>query len=304
MTTPPCVTYWSQFGTMEAIPQDASPRRYFRLSTATGSYIIADCSDAPELFDLCAQHYAWFQDAHLPVARIDMWHRPTLSWRSEDLGRCHLIDILDRFPEAFSLLAQLQSATPPSALPQYREQKIIPTRAVFEDYYLASATTQQEKNYTAHASSIWDQLIEIQAEIPSVWCHGDLHTQNIMRHPTHDRLYFIDYQDSLLGPLTLDYVSLIDDVRLPWDPIPRESWMQHWTQRLAKDHAVSPETMHLWLESTTLFRLLRILGVFQRLATRDHKTQYLRYIPDIERRMTHILRDLPAFTPIRQWLRP
>ena len=294
--------YWSRYGVLTPLKADASFRRYFRLTTASTHYIIADCGLEPSLLEQCRVQYHLFSQNALPIPIIDTWHTESHSYRVQDLGSMHLIGHTQYMPEAFLLLNQLQRVSLPPHLPNYTQNKLIEIPDLFETYYLSEQSTQCQNEYSRSASNCWSWLQEQHQEIPMTWCHGDFHAENIMIYDS--KLYMIDYQDSLGGPITLDYISLIDDVRMPWDPILREQMMNTWSEHLANKYHTSPEVMHLWMEATSLFRLLRILAVFKRLSKLYDKHHYLVYIPQIQRMITHQIKDIPILAPLKHWVMP
>lgn len=298
MTTSLAEQYWRNQGTLTALKADASARRYFRLQTDEKTYIIADCGLEPSLLKQCRDQYEAFHSQSLPIPLVDLWHEESHSYRLQDLGSKHLISCPNYMPQAFGLIEQLQNATAPSYVRAYNKSYEI--RTLFENYYLANQTAQLQARYSEHAEQVWDWLFKAYELIPIRWSHGDFHAENIMIYD--EKLYMIDYQDSSLAPFTLDYVSLIDDVRVPWNIELREQRMTYYTHKLACNFELSPETIHHSLEVTSALRLLRILGVFTRLSVRDHKHHYLGYIPQIRNMIIHLAQDMPKMLPLLDWI--
>lgn len=299
MSLTPVELYWQTHGQLTPLKADASKRRYFRLHTEDQSYIVADCSEDPDQFNVCKDQYDLFSMYNLPIPFIDHWHSDSHSYRIQDLGNAHLIDHASYFMDAYLLIDQMQNLSTPQHLIRYAKKlDEIPT--LFETFFMPNQALASQKEYEKHQSDCWSFLHDVHQSIPETWCHGDFHSENIMLHD--NKLYFIDYQDSLKGPVTLDYVSLMDDVRVFWVPEKREVVFNHWCTYLAKRYNVADEQMHLWLEATSIFRLLRILAVFYRLSQCENKHGYLKYIPRIKSMIVHLVSDIPELRSLCGWV--
>ena len=86
----------------------------------------------------------------------------------------------------------------------------------------------------------------------------------------------IDSQDALIGNKAYDLASLIDDVRLKTSISLKDKIYNAYTKRQKK---LDKEKFKNDFEILSILRNLKIIGIFTRLAIRDHKKNYLKLIP-------------------------
>jgi aminoglycoside/choline kinase family phosphotransferase len=119
-------------------------------------------------------------------------------------------------------------------------------------------------------------------EQPRVVVHRDYHSRNIMVI-NNDSLGILDFQDAVIGPITYDLVSLLRDCYIDW-PIERvHHWLRQYHQHLCDTsltHASFDQFLR-WFDWIGLQRHLKCAGLFVRLHLRDHKPDYLQYIPRV-----------------------
>ena len=119
-----------------------------------------------------------------------------------------------------------------------------------------------------------------------IFVHIDFHVSNIMLNKK--KLGVIDSQDAIIGNPLYDVASLIDDVRikLPQD-LQNNLFKFYYENSKYKKEKI--EKIKNDFDILSVQRNLKILGIFVRLAKRDNKLNYLKYLPYtwllIERRM-------------------
>ncbi len=204
---------------------DASSRRYFRLSLPERTAIIAFypepfARELPflELRELLA---GW----GLPVPKVLDVDGEAGVIVLEDLGDLTLQDLVTTagsaerarlYREALESLARLQQAASsgPQSAACFRSafdiEKLSWELHYFEKHFLEGwrgcELTSEDRATLAEA---FHGLCAELAGWPRVLCHRDFHSRNLMRHD--GRLYWIDFQDARLGPVTYDLVSLLRD---------------------------------------------------------------------------------------------
>ena len=94
------------------------------------------------------------------------------------------------------------------------------------------------------------------------------------------RLGLIDSQDAISGNLLYDVASLIDDVRIK---LPIELKFSLFNYYLSKKSQFKKDKEKLLAKNDfdilSIQRNLKILGIFVRLFKRDHKSNYLKFLP-------------------------
>ena len=104
--------------------------------------------------------------------------------------------------------------------------------------------------------------------------HRDFHVSNIMLK--QKKFHLIDSQDAVIGNPAYDLASLIDDVRLKTSNSLKEEMFNYFTKKYLNRDLKKFENDFLIL---SVLRNFKILGIFSRLAKRDDKNRYLKYIP-------------------------
>lgn len=158
----------------------------------------------------------------------------------------------------------------------------------------AAASDDQLTEYL----SLWRDLFQ-SLSAPHVYVLRDFHAENLLWLPGREgaaRAGIIDFQDALFGHAAYDLVSLLEDARRDVDPALAEKMIAYYEsfggaqfdrQGFQRDYAILAAQ-----------RNAKILGIFARLAKRDHKPRYLDLLPRVE---AHFRRDLarPEVAPLR-----
>lgn len=139
----------------------------------------------------------------------------------------------------------------------------------------------------------------------------DFHSENLIWLPErsgHARIGLLDFQDAVAAHPAYDLVSLLQDARRDV----AEATEAAMLARYAAARDVDPVRFAAIYALIGAQRALRIIGVFARLARRDGRTQYLRFLPRVwsalDRNLAHpalgelaaaVAAQLPAPTPER-----
>ena len=117
--------------------------------------------------------------------------------------------------------------------------------------------------------------------------HRDFHASNIMLY--NKNLSVIDSQDAIIGNPLYDVASLIDDVRIKLPKNLQDNLFKHYMLKSQFKTKKNELNLKNDFDILSVQRNLKILGIFVRLYKRDHKSNYLKYLPYtwelIERRM-------------------
>ena len=106
--------------------------------------------------------------------------------------------------------------------------------------------------------------------------HRDFHISNVMIDKK--KLGIIDSQDAIIGNPLYDVSSVIDDVRIKLPNKLQNKLLDfyHKNSKLKSDHI---EKLKNDFDILSVQRNLKILGIFVRLYKRDHKDNYLKFLP-------------------------
>ncbi len=288
---------------------DASFRRYFRIKTPEGSFVVMDAppdKENTENFIRVAELLAQIK-VNVPI----IFQQNTVEGflLLEDFGSQCFLDQLTLenatalYSSAFDalLLMQSQTSIEHCDLPAYNEALLQRELGIFEEWFLHECLdTPIPAEIWAHLSEV---LINSALDQPRVCVHRDYHSRNLM-FLTDDSPGIIDFQDAVIGPITYDLVSLLRDCYISWSPELIERWRNDYYQRLVGLDliAVSPEQFKRWFDLMGLQRHLKAIGIFSRLHLRDGKSTYLN---DIPRTLTYVLAvcaDYPELSAFSDFL--
>ena len=158
---------------------------------------------------------------------------------------------------------------------RYSKDKLLKEASLFNEWYLPRKISKKKLNqFKKKFKNIFLRLSKAIKLPDSVFVHRDFHVSNIMLK--QKKFYLIDSQDAVIGNPAYDLASLIDDVRLKTSNSLKEEMFNHFTKKYFNRDLKKFENDFLIL---SVLRNFKILGIFSRLAKRDDKNKYLKYIP-------------------------
>ena len=288
---------------------DASFRRYFRIKTPEGSFVVMDAPPDKENTETFIRVAELLAQINVNVPIIFQQNTVEGFLLLEDFGSQCFLDQLSLenatalYSSAFDALLLMQSQTSIEHfdLPAYNEALLQRELGIFEEWFLHECLD------TPIPAEIWASMSEVlinsALEQPLVCVHRDYHSRNLM-FLSDDSPGIIDFQDAVIGPITYDLVSLLRDCYISWSPEFIEQWRNDYYQRLVGLDliAVSPEQFKRWFDLMGLQRHLKAIGIFSRLHLRDGKSTYLN---DIPRTLTYVLAvcaDYPELSAFSNFL--
>ncbi len=319
----PDASAWQRIGRAS---EDASFRRYFRVTSATGATAIVMDAPPPQEdvrpFVNMTRLLADSEGVQSPLGGV---HVPQLLATDEargflllgDMGSTTYLSALQTanaaerdslFADAIATLVQLQRIDPSRArtlLPRYDAALLRREITLFPDWYLDrhcnAALSDDEKN---SLERVYATLIESALAQPTVLVHRDYMPRNLMvtanRNPG-----VLDYQDAVIGPITYDVASLMRDAFLSWEEPQIIDWVvRYWDQAKKAGLPVRADFSEFYreMEWMGLQRHLKVLGIFARINYRDGKPKYLADTPRFVAYVRHAAKRYQAFAPLLRLL--
>jgi len=147
----------------------------------------------------------------------------------------------------------------------------------------------------------WREVVPVMLNVPHKLVLRDYHVDNLMVIEGRQgvaRCGLLDFQDAVMGPISYDLVSLLEDARRDVSPAVV-------TEMLERYHAGMRNLLDRWAFAASYAALgaqrnAKIIGIFTRLSRRDNKHGYLRRIPRVWRLLEGDL-DAPALAPVKDW---
>ena len=294
----------------EPLAADASFRRYDRLTRADGATAVL--MDAPPpLEDVAAFHrvQSILLGLELSAPRalgLDTVHGLMLL---EDLGdRTYTRALGEGADEAalyrlaVDLLVALHRRFEPSesGVPPYDDARLLEEAALFTDWYLPALGCPVTPAARAAYLELWRALFPLARRVPDSLVLRDYHVDNLMVVDGRAGLAacgLLDFQDAVLGPVTYDLVSLLEDVRRD---VPAGLVVELKARYLAAMPTLDPDVFAASYAVLGAQRNAKIIGIFTRLCRRDGKPGYLRHIRRTWRLLEADLRH-PVLADLRDW---
>lgn len=267
--------------------EDASFRRYLRVTTMGGTRIVMDAPPEHEDCRPFVKVARLFAQAGVNVPRIlgeDLENGYLLL---TDLGSTMYLDVLDEasaprlYAAASDALVRIQLASRPGTLPEYDRALLLRELRLFPDWYIGKqlgiALPGPQSDTLA---AVFELILANNLAQPRVYVHRDYHSRNLM--VTEPNPGIIDFQDAVYGPVTYDLVSLFKDAYVRWDEEHVIDWVvRYWEKAGEAGLPVHADfgTFYRDFEWMGVQRHLKVLGIFARLFHRDGKARYLQDMP-------------------------
>jgi hypothetical protein len=290
----------------EALPADASFRRYTRLHRGPRPALLMDAPPPQEdvrPFLHVAAHIARIGLSAPEVIAADPASGFVLL---EDFGTRTVAGLLDEgadpaplYRDAAETLAALHAAPPPDGLPAWDAARMAETAAAtFLDWWWPETFGAKPSDAVTrdfHAA-IHAMLAPFAAR---GFVHRDYFPANLMPldRPAPRRMGVLDFQDAALGHPAYDLVSLVEDARRDVEDAVREEAIALYLDRSGADAAAFRAAM----AAMAAQRHLRVAALWVRLARRDGKWHYLSHGPRCWALLDRALRH-PAAAPLRGFL--
>ena len=297
--------------TLAPASEDASFRRYFRVSLADGRRFVV--MDAPPEKENCSPFLhvaALFSAAGVHVPAIHAQDLPGGFLLLEDLGATTYYDSFgqsDRtklYAAAIDTLIRIQRASRPGVLPGYDRALLERELQLFPDWYIARQLRRElapdERQVLAAA---FEMLLANNLAQPQVFVHRDYHCRNLMVCEPLPGV--LDFQDAVHGPITYDLVSLLRDAYVRREEAEVLDWVvRYWEKARKASLPVHTDFAAFYrdFEWMGAQRQLKVAGIFARLCHRDGKQRYLADIPLVLDYLLATCRRYRELAPLAQLL--
>jgi N-acetylmuramate 1-kinase len=278
--------------------EDASFRRYFRITTPRGTRIVMDAPTAHEDCRPFIKVAGLMNDAGVHAPKILAQDLAQGFLLLTDLGTKTYLDVVndDNFDALFrpanDALVKWQLASTPGVLPMYDAALLQRELSLFPDWYIAKHLQVElsgAQRETLH--QIFALIVNANLAQEKVYVHCDYMPRNLMvadGEPGNNP-GVIDFQDAVFGPISYDIASLYRDAFISWDEQQiLDGTIRYWEKAKKAGLPVPAafDDFYRDVEWMGLQRHLRILGIFARINYRDCKPKYLADTP----RFVHYVR--------------
>ena len=182
---------------------------------------------------------------------------------------------------------------------KYSKDKLLKEANLFIEWYLPKKVSNKMLNkYKKKFKNIFLRLLKAIKLSNCVFVHRDFHVSNIMHK--QKKYFLIDSQDAVIGYPAYDLASLIDDVRFKTSKDLKKYMFNYFTRKYSNIELKRFENDFLIL---SVLRNFKILGIFSRLAKKDNKKGYLKYIPYTKSLIQLRIKENELFKELRLFLK-
>lgn len=290
-----------QGAAIEALPGDASFRRYFRVRRDDRTAMLMDAPPPHEDPQPYLRAAKWLDANGLraPIILAEDAARGLIL--IEDFGEVRMREYLDDWPQdeaevyrsAIDALVALHRL-PPGPFTTYGISEYLREARLFTEWYCPSQGLRVD---AAGYDAAWEQVLSqlLPRQRPGVTVLRDYHAENIMLLGSLHKQGLLDFQDALVGHPAYDLVSLLQDARRDVSVELETEMFDYYVEQTGMGGEFLGDYARLGAQ-----RNAKIVGIFVRLWKRDGKLRYLDLIPRVwqamERDLTH-----PALAPIAHW---
>ena len=266
----------------DALPVEASTRRFYRVRVAGGTHIAMDAPPATEDNLRFRNLSELFRRHGVPVPEVTAFDERGFLLVTDFGNRLFSTayaegredEALERALEA---LVCIQGISPDAVAP-YTPGRFRDELEIFSEWLVGGLLGRAAPGFL---EDVWRTLVDATQAQPMVTIHRDYHSRNLLLRDTGE-LGIVDFQDALAGPVTYDLVSLLRDC---YHVFP-ESVVAFWRTRYRSltDCGMDEAAFVRAFDLTGVQRQLKAAGIFARLWLRDGRDSHLRDIaPTLER---------------------
>jgi aminoglycoside/choline kinase family phosphotransferase len=291
---------------------DASFRRYFRVLRNGESAVLMDAPPPQENLRAFHRVQRLLLDLGLSAPRPIEVDEAAGLMLLEDLGDRTFTRALaegaaeaELYRLAVDLLIELHRRFTPDraaagALPPYDDDRLLDEALLLTDWYLPALGHAPSAETRDGYVAAWRQVLPVARRVPDSLVLRDYHVDNLMQIEGRRGVAscgLLDFQDAVLGPVSYDLVSLLEDVRRDVSP---DLVTEMRARYLAGFPELDPADFGASYAILGAQRNAKIVGIFTRLCRRDGKPYYLGHIPRTWRLLEGDLAH-PALAPVRAW---
>ena len=297
----------------QALPGDASFRRYLRLSLGRQRVMLMDAP--PEVgedvrpFVRIDRHLLDLGLSAPEILAEDAEHGFLLL---EDFGDATFTNLLaqganeaELYALATDTLIALHAMeamqTAPDWLAPYSDERLLAEVALLPDWFMKAQGLEISVAARAAYDRAWLKVFQAVHAGPRTLVLRDYHVDNLMRLNDREGVRacgLLDFQDALAGHPAYDLMSLLEDARRDIRPHLQALMLERYFDALG---IVDTDTFRTAYTILGAQRHAKVIGIFTRLDRRDGKPVYLKHIARLWRLLEKNLAH-PALGEVRAWV--
>ena len=272
------------YSSLKLIEQDASSRKYFRIKN-NDNLIIMDSPPKENNNNRFFYISNYLNQINLSAPRVIQFDKTKGLLIIEDLGNYTFNEALkdnvsevQLYKRAVDTLVLIHNSQIPAHIPYYSKKTLIDEVNLFIEWFCPNAGIKLSLNSINEWHSIWNSYLNPIIQENNKLVLRDFHADNLFWLPerkSYRRVGIIDFQDALIGNISYDLSSLLEDVRREVSDNTKEKVLKYFIMRSnIKDISNFIRSYRI----LTAQRNAKIAGIFVRLAKRDGKDKYLKMV--------------------------
>jgi aminoglycoside/choline kinase family phosphotransferase len=294
------------FNLLKPLKNDASKRKYYRFTSNNKEFLLMDSSLEKKSLESFIEISKWLKSNHLTSPEIFRKDKNLGLLIIEDFGNNKYSILCKKekkkknfyYREAIKLLTSLSEKKKPGFIKDYNYDIL---KGELDLYIKWELNIKKNKKAFKDWDRIWSILLKNISYKKTCVVLRDFHVDNIFYLRDRSKLEkvgLIDFQDSLIGHPAYDLVSLLQDVRA-FLSFEEQDDLYKYYKKNAKIKQDEFKYAYLVLGTQRLFK---IIGIFKKLAIKQGKINYLRYLPRTKKLIKYNLRN-PIFNELKIWLK-
>ena len=290
---------------------DASFRKYYRVKTSEKSLILMDAPPDKESisefleigFEMVNQGInapkVFYKDQKLGFILMEDFGDKTF------LNEYSLKKLKNLYIKAIDNIINMQLSLKINNLDRYSKRKLYDEISLFSEWYLGKyKRINLNGKEIADMEIIFEKVISDNGTQNKYFVHRDYHSRNLMVLENND-LGILDFQDAVSGPLTYDLVSLLKDAYIELEEEDQIDLVINFWEKAVEKKLLQKGDFSDFFKQFELMgvqRHLKVLGIFSRLSIRDHKNNYLKDIPLVEKYLLKASERYQFLSPLKKIL--
>ena len=187
-------------------------------------------------------------------------------------------------------------------IPLYDNPLFVKESLLLTEWYLPAVTgSPTDREISDTYQQIWEDLLPRARGVPDTLVLRDYHVDNLIRIAGRAGVGacgLLDFQDAVVGPVTYDFVSLVEDARRDVDDSLAADMCRRY---LSANPEIDPDAFDRSCAILGAQRHCKVMGIFTRLRDRDGKDGYLHHVPRLWRLLERDV-EHPVLESLRDWL--
>jgi len=183
----------------------------------------------------------------------------------------------------------------------YDDTRLLNEAALLVDWFLPAVRAEATPPAVREEYlDLWRAAISAARAVPETLVLRDYHVDNLIHLPKRHATAacgLLDFQDAVIGPISYDLVSLLEDARRDVPPSLATECFDRYLAAFPDLEQSAFRTSYAVLGAQ---RNSKIIGIFVRLDRRDGKSVYLKHIPRVFRWLEGNLSH-PSLSDIKIW---